>query len=433
MMEEERVRTGRLARLGSIFTLLLAVVACSSTATHSPAVVTSSAELATQSPIPTSSPMAAPTPSPIASPRPMAPMTLKTGPKMATARAGQAAVRLDAGRVLIMGGTVPFVGKCEMACTEPATASVEIYDPKTGKFSHNGSLAQPRSGGQALLLNDGRVLVSGGNGQYGDDLSTIEIYDPAHMASVVVKAPAGAQGLPASATAVLLADGRVLIAGGSYDHSRWTSNVTLIFDPASGGFSQGPHMAKPRQGAMATLLDDGRVLLAGGDDYEDSIGYASNSAELIDPSRASSTSTLLFSLAWNSATKLSNGRVLLTGGGPNQSDASCRGSSVSEVFDPMTERFTPGGPMITPRSRSAAILVPDGRVLFFGGVDCDWAAVSTVEAFDPESGTFQVVGTGFPALTGFSSTLLNDGRILVAGGDKGDWNGMTAATWLLKP
>jgi len=44
-----------------------------------------------------------------------------------------------------------------------------------------------------------------------------------------------------------------------------------------------------------------------------------------------------------------------------------------------------------------------------------------------------VIGTEFPALTDFSATLLNDGRILVAGGNNGDWNGMTAASWLLKP
>jgi hypothetical protein len=433
MTKEERVRTGRLARLGSIFTLVLAVAACSSTATQSPAVVTRSAEVATQSPIPTSSPTAGPTPSPTPSPRPMAPATLKAGPKMATARTGQAAVRLKDGRVLIMGGTVPFVGKCPMACMPPATASVEIYNPGTGKFSHNGSLANPRGGGDALLLNDGRVLVSGGDGEYGGGSSTIEIYDPAHGTSVVVNPPA-AQKLPIYPTVVLLADGRVLVAGGSYDDSNTTSTATLIFDPSSGGWSNGPLMAKPRQGAMATLLDYGRVLLVGGDYYEGSNGYPNNSVELIDPSRAASNSTLLFSLAWQTATKLPDGRVLVTGGGLYKSDTTCKTSVPTEVFDPRTERFTAVGPMSTRLSGSAAIGIPDGRVLFFGGVvDSDCEAVGTVEAFDPDSGKFHVIATGFPALTGFSATLLNDGRILVAGGDNGSWNGMTAATWLLKP
>ena len=425
MMEEEKVGTGRLARLGSIFTLVLAVAACSSTATQSPAAVTRSAEVATQPPLPTTSPI------PTASPSPMAPITLKAGPKMTTARTGQAAVRLKDGRVLIMGGTVPLVGKCPMMCVPPATASVEIYNPSTGKFSRNGSLAKPRSAGGALLLNDGRVLVLGGDDEYGAALRTMEIYDPAHGNSAVVKPPA-AQRLPDNPAVVLLADGRVLIAGGSYDDSNTPSAATLIFDPASGGFTEGPLIAKPGQGEIATLLDDGRVLLVGEDYYEGSNGYAT-SAELIDPSRASYKSTLPFSVAWQTATKLPDGHVLLTGGGPDQSDASCGASVASEVFDPRTESFSRVGPMNTPRSGGTAIGIPDGRVLLFGGVDCDGAAVGTVEAFDPDSGTFQVIGTEFPALTDFSATLLNDGRILVAGGNNGDWNGMTAASWLLKP
>src|ERR1035437_7183092 len=84
-----RARIGRLARIGSIFSLLLVVAACSSTAATSPTVVTRSA----------------------------------------VARAGQAAVRLEDGRVLILGGRTPYKGVCPMACIEPVTASVEVYDP----------------------------------------------------------------------------------------------------------------------------------------------------------------------------------------------------------------------------------------------------------------------------------------------------------------
>src|ERR1035437_9301153 len=242
MIEEERVRTGRLARIGSILFLLLAVVACSGTATPSPTVVTSSARLATRSPIPTP----IPTPSPTASPRPMALATVKPGPAMTEPlEGGQAAVRLDDGRVLIMGGTVPFTGTCEMTCPmPPATASVEVYDPKTGEFRPNGSLAEPRAGADTLVLNDGRVLVSGGDGRYGDFLRTIEIYDPGQGTSIVVTPPAD---LPNQAAVVLLADGRVLFAGGAYGLEETTSNLTLIFDPASGGVGNGPPPATNRK------------------------------------------------------------------------------------------------------------------------------------------------------------------------------------------
>jgi hypothetical protein len=353
---------------------------------------------------------------------------------MTVARDGQAAVRLNDGRVLIMGGSVPFTGKCSMACIATvATASVEIYDAGTGKFSANGSLAEPRTDGEALLLNDGRVLVSGGDGcQYGD-CNTIEIYDPAKKASVVVKPPSGMQGLPVDSTAVKLADGRVLIAGGSYDQLNTTSNATLIFDAASGVFSQGPLMAKSSQGATATLLDDGRVLIAGGDYYDSGYGYQNNNAELIDPSHPLAKATLLESQDPATSTRLADGRVLLAGGGPYVDGANCLTPAAAEVFDLKTERLSPMGPMSTPRTGSAAIRIQDGRVLVFGGVDSNCAAVCTVEAFDPDSGTFQVIATAFPDLTNFSATLLDDGEILIAGGHAStDWTA-TAAAWLLKP
>jgi hypothetical protein len=363
----------------------------------------------------------------------LGPVAVKPGPTMTTARRDPAAVRLHDGRVLIIGGTVPFIGKCEMACILPTTASVEVYDPRTGKFTHNGSLSEPRLDGKALLLNDGRVLVSGGDGQYGDWLSKLEIYDAAKGTSVVVKLPADIEKLPTDPTVVLLADGRVLIAGGSYDDYTSTSNVTLIFDPVSGGFGKGPLMAQNRQGATATLLDDGRVLIVGGDYYRNNYGYSNDNAELIDPSHPLSKSTSLVSPYQTTSTLLSDGRVLVAGSGPYYSGADCMAPVTSEVFDPGTGKLTPVGPMKTPRTGSAAIKIKDGRVLVFGGVDSKCAATGTVEAFDPDSGTFQVVATGFPKISDFRATLLDDGEILIAGGGSSDWNGMTTASWFIKP
>jgi hypothetical protein len=357
----------------------------------------------------------------------MAPATLKPGPAMPTDRTGQAAVRLGDGRVLIMGGFVPPTGPCEVACHNDPTASVEIYDPSTRKFSPNGSLAEGRSDGRALLLKDGRVLVWGGN---LNQTNTMEIYDPAKKASVAVTPPADTQYLPFDPTVALLADGKVLIAGGVYYGS--TSNVTLIFDPASGGYSNGPLMAESREGATATLLDDGRMLIAGGEYLQDNKDTTNDSAELIDPSHPLSKSSLVESQNAFTSTLLSDGRVLLAGGGPDGNGAACKTPAVSEVFDPKTAKVAPVGPMRAPRIGSAAIRIQDGRVLFFGGVDAACAAVGTVEAFDPDSGTFQVIATGFPKITDFSATLLDDGEILIAGGQS-DNGLMTAATWLLKP
>jgi hypothetical protein len=361
----------------------------------------------------------------------MAPATVKPGPAMTVARAGQAAVRLEDGRVLILGGRTPYKGVCPMACVEPVTASVEVYDPSTGKFGPNGSLAEPRTDARTLLLDDGRVLVSGGDGDFGTFLGTIELYDPASGTSFVVEPPAGIE-LPFDPTVALLAEGRVLIAGGSTDQfDTSASDATFVFDPASGAFSNGPLMAEARHGAMATRLDDGRVLILGGSYSAGRYDYSD--AELFDPSNALTRSTLLvLQHPPITSTLLSDGRVLITDWGPYDI-VGCTTPPVAEVFDPRTQGLTSVGPMNTSPAASVAIRIPDGRVLLFGSLDAGCPAVDTVRAFDPDSGTFQVIATGFPDFGGSSETLLDDGEILIAGGYGGDWGTMSAASRLLKP
>jgi hypothetical protein len=180
------------------------------------------------------------------------------------------------------------------------------------------------------------------------------------------------------------------------------------------------------------------VLIVGGEDMRNMYGYASGDAELLDPSKPLSTPLAsvypLNPVETETPTTLSDGRVLVAASGLYADSAGCMAPANPEVFDPRTDQFSYPGPMVTPRSGASAARVEDGRVVFFGGVDAGCAPVGTVEAFDPGSGTFQVIATEFPSITDFSATLLNDGEILITGGNAtNQWNGMTAATWLLKP
>jgi hypothetical protein len=58
--------------------------------------------------------------------------------------------------------------------------SAEIYDPATGKFSLTGHMNLRRHKHDAVLLMDGRVLISGGSDEHDDQdaYASAEIYDP---------------------------------------------------------------------------------------------------------------------------------------------------------------------------------------------------------------------------------------------------------------
>ena len=80
-------------------------------------------------------------------------------------------------------------------------------------------------------------------------------------------------------TATLLADGRVLIVGGTT--SRGTTATVEVYDPSTGLFSVTGSMAEARTFHTATLLPNGKVLVAGG-------GDENSTAEVYDPAAGSS-------------------------------------------------------------------------------------------------------------------------------------------------
>jgi hypothetical protein len=112
-------------------------------------------------------------------------------------------------------------------------------------------------------------------------------------------------------------------------------------------------------------------------------------------------------------TVLKDGRVLLTGGVLDGASAWLLRDAV--VFDPASETVTPVGSMLEPRADHSAVTLSDGRVVIIGG-----GAGDRVEIFDPSTETFQQA----PALSrpreGASVVALQDGNLLVVGGDE-EW------------
>ena len=108
-----------------------------------------------------------------------------------------------------------------------------------------------------------------------------------------LNAVTGAMGIPRTAhRATLLNDGRVLVTGGNFANlGSSVTNTAELYDPATGTWRYTLHpMNFPRTYHTATLLSDGRVLIAGGATTSSS----TNTAEIFDPSNE----TFIWLLRW---------------------------------------------------------------------------------------------------------------------------------------
>lgn len=190
------------------------------------------------------------------------------------ARHSHTATLLPDGRVLVSGGARDLSNMG----TE-SLDSAELYDPATGTWSFAAPLNQARQNHTATLLPNGRLLIAAGArrplGGSFVPLASAEIYDPAAGTWCVTGSLTTAR---VSAVAVLLAGGRVLIAGGVDAANAPMASVEL-YDPATAAWTTGPAMASRRGSFTTTLLADGRVLAAGGSNGSDTLA----TAELYDP------------------------------------------------------------------------------------------------------------------------------------------------------
>lgn len=172
---------------------------------------------------------------------------------MTTARESHTATLLKDGSVLITGG---HKGR-RAAIT--IYLSIEIYDPSRGTFEAAGNLTIKRHKHDATLLRDGRVLIIGGSDERDGDgaYRHAEIFDPATGTVTALKHYMNIARYKLQGTAILLKDGKVLISGGA--------NRAEVFDPTTESFSfVNGDMGTKRLFATATLLTNGHVLITGG-------------------------------------------------------------------------------------------------------------------------------------------------------------------------
>ena len=266
--------------------------------------------------------------------------------KMAKKRSQHAAVTIEGGKVLVVGGVGGVL----------STSTAEIFDPKSATWTSTPALAHAHWGATLTMLPSGRVLLVGGDP--GAPGGAVEIFDPALGAWKDVAPMSTPRRYH---TATLLLNGRVLVTGGQLpdDGSKITASAE-IYNPATGAWTKVAPMATARSMHTATRLDDGIVVVVGGV----TPSGITAAAERYNPAQDAWTKLprMESARASHSATLL-GGAVLVAGG----LDATSSALRSSELFDPATERWVVNGLLGHGRLNHTAESLADGAVLVAGG------------------------------------------------------------------
>jgi hypothetical protein len=352
---------------------------------------------------------------------------ISTG-NMAQARVNVSAVTLQDGRILIAGG--------DGGSGPAATAEFMATD---GTTSSAPQMSVAREGHISVVLLDGRVLAAGGITSGGGVTNSAEIFDP--VANSWTPISGGMIEARTAFTATLLSDGRVLIAGGRGPSGNISSTVE-IFDPMQGQFSFAAVLASPRAQHAAALLQDGRVLIIGG--FNGSVPLAST--DIFDPrvGAISAGPSLAVGRFGHSATTLLNGEVAVIGGNNGNNDPAQTDATPAELFDPMAGTFTTlTTNLATPREGHLAFLLPNNNnILIVGGTSAGRILAST-ELFSSQESSqgiwnyrFSVTGSMMTARSSAagapnqvnapSSVVQRNGIFMIVGGSDTTGNAVSS-------
>ena len=224
-----------------------------------------------------------------------------------TARVGHTATLLNNGQVLIVGGYDPDFG---------LIADAELYDPPTQTFIDLGDTNSPRYQHTATMLQNGKVLIAGGDADPTPNaaFNSAELFDP--VAQVFTSVPVPMTAMREGHAAALLNNGQVLITGGDLPGTGSLSSAE-VYDPTSNTFAAlTSTMTVPRITHAMNLLNGGKVLITGGATDASGSSTPLSSAEVYDPASQTFTATSSMTSVRDrqSTSLLNDGTVLVDGG-----------------------------------------------------------------------------------------------------------------------
>ena len=312
---------------------------------------------------------------------------------------------------VLSNGDVLFVSG-EMANNTTSSAT-DLYTT-TGFASKSILPGLTRRGIGLVGLADGSALAASGGTRIGSSITTFinsARWNVATQDWQAVGSMIFGRYLP---SATLLADGKVLIAGGAVTNTQTIGmSKAEIFDPSTNQFTQtAGDLPSGRANHVAALLPNGKVLIVGGTKgpsepqatvtFSPSTGLFTNGVNMV------ATGRVEFAGA-----RLPDGRILYCGGCTSDSCASGR-VNTCEIYDGTNDTVVATGSMVAASSEHSMITLPTGKILLAGGVTS--TILGRAEIYDPTAGTWSTTGPFLTARTGCSLALLPDGRVLCAGG-----------------
>lgn len=391
--------------------------------------------------------------------------------QLTVGRSRHTLTRLTDNMVLIAGG----VGANNAALNTTAVFSFGA-DPVNGAFNEaTPVMAAPRSFHSATELAPGEVLLAGGaNGAACQNSAQVFKYTEEQGFTITNK-----DNLPGRVyqhAAVRLTDGRVFFAGGHNcatgvanawifnpnagpgsqwtgagvtSQARWGASVNLVegrpvliggrtnvaalrlietYDPPTGSWFIHPSLSTARVYHNSVYLPQlGYILVAGGiTSVAAPANVAISSTELIDRRSWNPRRALPTALTLHTATALTDGRVLVTGG---NSGGGALASAY--LYDPATDTWAPTAPMQRRRQYHSAHRLSDGRVAIIGGdeqinFNGAHAAVREIELFTPDAGggSWSQPVALVEARYAHAVCPLGGDRFLIAGGMNATGNGV---------
>lgn len=337
---------------------------------------------------------------------------LRQIPSIPMGLVGHSADKLADGSVLVAGG----IGQLN---TVPASSL--LFRPSTGTFEPIAPIGQPRIGHSSARLPDGRVLLAGGYLLHQiPALASTEVFDPATQTF----SPGPTLVSPRYASPVVtLPDGSPMFIGGLAFRSQVFATPSVeSYESATGRMRSRANMLQPRWGHTATRLLDGRVLVTGGRENTlmiDPYVATLRTAEIYNPASDTwqPTGSMRFSRIDHLAAILPDGRVLIAGGTTTEDIGPIDQVLQTEIFDPATGTFSLGPTLVHPHTSGNAVVLNDGRVLLLGGTNSNGTTIEKTEIYNPVSGSI----TPGPDMRDWrmkaAVSLLDSGEVLIVGGD----------------